>query len=173
VVWSSGTAAFADFRVCNRTLVHVDVSLGWDDRSSGWTSQGWWNLPSGSCATVFWGDLRGGAYYLYATSEDGRLWAASDSDTGGAFCISTAKYITHNRDYRSGRGLINCESAGLQGKNFRRVDTENYAHFTYNLRSHKDDPLRLPAITSSPAPEPQSAQPAPTGAACQRYPNLC
>jgi uncharacterized membrane protein len=169
----TGTNAFADFRICNRSLVYVDVSFGWNDPRSGWTSQGWWNLPVGSCQTVWKGNLTNKVYYLYAKGE-GRYWGASDTNTGGAFCTrSMVKYIAHNRDYESAKGVINCEAAGFQTIRFRRIDTGG-TDYTYNLTSRSDDPLQKPVITSTtPAPAPQSTQPPPTGTACQRYPNLC
>jgi uncharacterized membrane protein len=200
VVLGTGTDALADFRVCNHSLVQVYVSFGWNDPRFGRTSQGWWNLPIGNCASVLAGKLTSRFYYLYATGEHSRIWGASDTQTGGSFCVRKSKYIAHNRDHTSqpqqrlpipfARStirvltppqalgpLINCEAAGLQGRKFRQIDVGGYSDFTYNLTSRPDDRLppkgTTPTTPPSPAPTSQAVEPGPAGTACQRYPNLC
>jgi uncharacterized membrane protein len=49
-------APAADFRLCNNTASRVGVAVGYKD-AEGWTTEGWWNLPSRTCETVLKGNL--------------------------------------------------------------------------------------------------------------------
>jgi uncharacterized membrane protein len=174
VASSAVTAAFADFRICNRSDLYADASVGYYDPRLGWSARGWFNLPSGSCVTAYWGDLSSRIYFVYADDRNGGFWGARDNaQTGGFFCTSSSKFLTHNNDYRVGKDTINCEAAGLEAKQFSRVDTQGSADFTYNLLGRADEAPR-PIITepapSAPLPRPPGQ---PAGTACQRFPNLC
>ena len=176
VASSAVTAAFADFRICNRSDLYADASVGHYDPRLGWSARGWLNLPSGSCATVFTGDVSSRTYYVYAKDGNGGFWGAGDNgQTGGFFCTRSAKYFTHNNDYKVGKDTIDCEAAGLEGRQFKRVDTRGYADFTHNLIGSADEAPR-PIITepAPSAPLPRPVVPGqPAGTACQRFPNLC
>ena len=52
--WSPHEAR-AEFRVCNDTANLVGVAVGYR-AEEGWISEGWWQLPATTCATVdcFW-----------------------------------------------------------------------------------------------------------------------
>src|SRR5580704_9042488 len=56
VLASSARPAAADFRLCNNTPSRVGVAVGYKD-ADGWTTEGWWNLPSRTCETVLKGNL--------------------------------------------------------------------------------------------------------------------
>jgi uncharacterized membrane protein len=178
VASSTVPAAFADFRICNRSDLHADASVGYYDPDLGWSARGWFNLPSGGCLTVHRGDLTSRINYVYTEDGIGGFWGPRDNaQTGGFFCISSSKYFTHNSNYMVGRDTIDCEAAGLKAKQFSRVDTRGSADFTYNLLGRADDAPR-PIITgpapSAPLPRPVvTGQPTPAGTACQRFPNLC
>ena len=62
--------AFARFRVCNDSGEKISVALAYfGSDADGWTSEGWWNLDDGECATPISGDLDNRYYYLYANGE--------------------------------------------------------------------------------------------------------
>ena len=44
---SFASPAAADFRLCNNTASRVGIAIGYKD-ANGWTTEGWWNLPSRS-----------------------------------------------------------------------------------------------------------------------------
>jgi uncharacterized membrane protein len=47
---SFSSAALADFRLCNNTQSLVGVSIGYRTKK-GWITEGWWRIPSNSCAS--------------------------------------------------------------------------------------------------------------------------
>lgn len=98
----ANSAAFADFRICNQTSAQIDAAFAYNDAKFGWTSQGWWNVPGGGCATIIEGKLTSKLYYVYAVNEGGKRWSGPESQRGGVFCISPKKFSIHNRDL-SGR----------------------------------------------------------------------
>ena len=57
--------AYADFRVCNSTQNLVGVAIGYRAQE-GWVSEGWWQVPASTCATLIEGELQSRYYYLYA-----------------------------------------------------------------------------------------------------------
>ena len=58
-------AARADFRVCNGTQNLVGVAIGYRAKE-GWVTEGWWQVPATTCATLIEGELQSRYYYLYA-----------------------------------------------------------------------------------------------------------
>jgi uncharacterized membrane protein len=175
-VLSAGSSAWADFRVCNRSPVKAAVAFGWNDPQDGWSSRGWWNLAPGGCESFVQGAVKSRVYYVYAMGGNGKNWGPRDSNqTGGAFCIDPKlKYVTRNRDYNSGTNLINCKASGLVGIQFDRVDTGEYADFTYNLMiGDGGSPQPQPEPVHTFTPPPPAPGPGGGGTACQRYPNLC
>ena len=69
VLFASAGPAAADFRLCNNTGSRVGVAVGYKD-ADGWTTEGWWNLPSRTCETVLKGNLVARYYYVYAIDYD-------------------------------------------------------------------------------------------------------
>jgi uncharacterized membrane protein len=115
-----GTAAKADFNVCNKTKERVAVALGYRQQGE-WFSQGWWNLEPGRCQAVIAGKLTETKYYLYADAKGGAWYM------GGPyrFCVKGQAFkITGN---------TNCESHGSQRQGFREVNVGNNSAFTYEI----------------------------------------
>ena len=167
---STGTTAFADLQVCNKSEVDVDISYGYHHADFRWTSQGWLITPVGQCVTLFRGDLRKDQhlYYIYATGGNGRHWSAHPDQKGGWFCVRQQKFALHNRDYSDEKGDINCAPAGLTAKQFLAIDSRSYSNYTLHLRPIGNNPA------PGPAPESPSLSPSlSAGTACQRFPNLC
>src|SRR5690606_20395248 len=61
----SAGAARAEFRVCNDTPNLVGVAIGYR-AADGWVTEGWWQVPATTCATLIEGELQSRYYYLYA-----------------------------------------------------------------------------------------------------------
>ena len=74
---ASTASAHADFRLCNNTGSRVGVAIGYKD-NEGWTTEGWWNLPSRKCETLLRGQLVARYYYIYAVDYDrGGEWSTA------------------------------------------------------------------------------------------------
>lgn len=117
--------ARADFRVCNGTQNLVGVAIGYrgDD---GWITEGWWQVPATSCATVIEGALASRYYYLYA--ED----AARGGRWGGDvnMCVAEDEFkIT---------GVHNCFTRGFMRMGFKEYDTGQQSSWMVQLSDTAD-----------------------------------
>src|ERR1700728_585726 len=129
---SAGPAA-GDFRLCNNTSSRVGVAVGYKD-ADGWTTEGWWNLPSRTCETVLKGNLVARFYYVYAI----------DYDRGGEW---TGRHYMCTRDREfTIRGIGDCLAHGYDRTGFFEVDTAEQRAWTVQL-------------TESAEQQPQKAQP--------------
>ncbi|HYA74356.1 MAG TPA: DUF1036 domain-containing protein, partial [Roseiarcus sp.] len=59
----------ADLRVCNKTKVLINLAVG-ANAGADFSTEGWWTVTPGSCATPIKGPLKGRFVYLYATDID-------------------------------------------------------------------------------------------------------
>jgi uncharacterized membrane protein len=102
--------ARADFRVCNGTKDLVGVAIGYR-AAAGWTTEGWWQIPGSSCATLIEGPLSSRYYYLYA--ED----AARGGRWGGDIdmCVADNEFKIV--------GIQDCFARGFQRMGFKEYDT--------------------------------------------------
>ncbi len=147
---ASAEPAAADFRLCNNTASRVGVAVGYKD-ADGWTTEGWWNLPSRSCETVLKGNLVARYYYVYAI----------DYDRGGEW-MGPAFMCTRDKEFTI-RGIGDCLARGYDRNGFFEVDTGEQHAWTVQLtESTEQTPQHpLPAgnpLTSTP---PAGARPAP------------
>jgi len=113
-----GSAALADFEICNETGNEAFASIGYKDGED-WVSEGWWTLQPGECAIPIVGDLKNRYYYIRAESKTGN-WTGDYS-----FC-----YIN---DVFTIRGDENCTARGYKTGGFFEVDTGNSLDWTQNL----------------------------------------
>ncbi len=154
----SAQAAKADFRLCNNTGSRVGVALGYKD-AEGWTTEGWWNVPSRTCETLLRGALVARYYYIYAVDYDrGGEWS------GHAYMCSREKEFTI-------RGTGNCLARGFDRTGFFEVDTSEQRSWTVQLtdtaeqRPSRQSPPRAPpklphpAVTAPPAPAGKGGKP--------------
>ena len=143
VLLLSASPALADFRLCNNTGSRVGIALGYKD-AEGWTTEGWWNVPSRTCETLLRGALVARYYYIYAVDYDrGGEWS------GRAFMCSREKEFTI-------RGIGDCLARGYDRTGFFEVDTGEQRAWTVQLTDSTEQPASQPA-----APRPQRpAQPA-------------
>jgi uncharacterized membrane protein len=139
------SSARADFRLCNNTGSRVGIALGYKD-AEGWTTEGWWNVPSRTCETLLRGALVARYYYIYAVDYDrGGEWS------GHAFMCSREKEFTI-------RGIGNCLARGYDRTGFFEVDTGEQRAWTVQLTdsAEQNAPLR-----STPRVPPGAQRPAP------------
>jgi uncharacterized membrane protein len=153
VVAASSAPAAADFRLCNNTASRVGVAIGYKD-AEGWTTEGWWNLPSRTCETVLKGNLVARFYYVYAI----------DYDHGGEW-MGQAYMCTRDKEFTI-RGISDCLARGYDRNGFFEVDTGEQRAWTVQLTESSEQPPQhpLPAgnpLTPTPGTPPAGAPSAP------------
>jgi uncharacterized membrane protein len=135
-------SAAADFRLCNSTGSRVGVAIGYKD-AEGWTTEGWWNLPSHACETMLKGNLAARYYYVYAI----------DYDRGGEW-MGQAYLCTRDHAFTI-RGSSDCVARGYDRAGFFEVDTgEQQQAWTVQLiesneQSSKRSPSSVPPPSSA------------------------
>ena len=128
---ASAQPAAADFRLCNNTPSRVGVAVGYKD-ADGWTTEGWWNLPSRTCETVLKGNLVARYYYVYAI----------DYDRGGEW-TGRAYMCTRDREFTI-RGIGDCLAHGYDRTGFFEVDTGEQRAWTVQLTESAEQPAQKP-----------------------------
>ena len=136
-VMACASPARADLRICNNTEGRVGVALGYRD-STGWVTEGWWNIKARACETLKPGDLAAKFYYLFAVDYDrGGEW------NGRSFMCTSEREFTI-------RGVEDCLARGYDRSGFLEIDTGEQKGWTIQLT----DADRTP-----PAPKPAAAAP--------------
>lgn len=108
--FSAPDAAKADFRVCNGTQNLVGVAIGYR-AGEGWISEGWWQVPATTCATLIEGELQSRYYYLYA--EDAARGGRWTGDVNMCVAENEFKIV----------GVQDCFARGFQRMGFKEYDT--------------------------------------------------
>ncbi|MCF3638428.1 DUF1036 domain-containing protein [Rhizobium sp. TRM95111] len=106
----SPETARADFRVCNGTQNLVGVAIGYRAKE-GWISEGWWQVPATTCATLIEGELQSRFYYLYA--EDAARGGRWTGDVNMCVAENEFKIV----------GVEDCFARGFQRMGFKEYDT--------------------------------------------------
>jgi uncharacterized membrane protein len=147
---TSAKPAAADFRLCNNTPSRVGVAVGYKD-ADGWTTEGWWNLPSRTCETVLKGTLVARFYYVYAI----------DYDRGGEW-MGQAFMCTRDKEFTI-RGIGDCLARGYDRSGFFEVDTGEQRAWTVQLTETSEQAPTHPLPGGNPltATPPAGARPAP------------
>jgi uncharacterized membrane protein len=151
VLAGSVKPAAADFRLCNNTASRVGVAIGYKD-ADGWTTEGWWNLPSRSCETVLKGNLVARFYYVYAI----------DYDHGGEW-MGQAYMCTRDKEFTI-RGIGDCLARGYDRTGFFEVDTGEQRAWTVQLTESSEQAPAHPLPAGTPLlrnPPGSGATPAP------------
>jgi uncharacterized membrane protein len=143
---ASASAAAADFRLCNNTASRVGVAVGYKD-ADGWTTEGWWNLPSRTCETVLNGNLVARFYYVYAI----------DYDHGGEW-MGQAYMCTRDKEFTI-RGISDCLARGHDRTGFFEVDTGEQRAWTVQLTESSEQPPQHPLPPGNPLTPIPSAPP--------------
>jgi uncharacterized membrane protein len=124
---ASARPAAADFRLCNNTMSRVGIAIGYKD-AKGWTTEGWWNLPSNTCETILNGNLVARYYYVYAV----------DYDRGGEW-LGHAYMCTRDKEFTI-RGINDCLARGYDRTGFFEVDTGDQRAWTVQLTEAGEQP---------------------------------
>jgi uncharacterized membrane protein len=112
--------AAAELKLCNATLGRIGVSLGYQD-AKGWTTEGWWNIPSQRCETLLRDSLPSRFIYVYAIDYDrGGEWTGSN-----LMCTEDKPFLI--------RGNTDCEKRGHRQTGFFEVDTGASRTWTIRL----------------------------------------
>ncbi len=135
---ASASPAAADFRLCNNTASRVGIAIGYKD-AQGWTTEGWWNLPSRTCETILKGNLVARYYYVYAV----------DYDRGGEW-MGQAFMCTRDKEFTI-RGIGDCLARGYDRTGFFEVDTGEQRAWTVQLTESSEQPVKPPIISSGPS----------------------
>jgi uncharacterized membrane protein len=140
------TPAAADFRLCNNTASRVGVAIGYKD-SDGWTTEGWWNLPSRTCETILKGNLVARYYYVYAI----------DYDHGGEW-MGQSFMCTRDKEFTI-RGIADCLARGFDRTGFFEVDTGEQRAWTVQLTESSEQarPSTGDSVLAPPAAGPGGA----------------
>lgn len=139
--------AAADFRLCNNTPSRVGVAIGYKD-AEGWTTEGWWNLPSHTCETLLKGNLVARYYYIYAV----------DYDRGGEW-MGQAYMCTRDKEFTI-RGINDCLARGYDRTGFFEVDTGEQRAWTVQLTESSEQSPQKPLPPGNPlAPPPARGAP--------------
>ncbi|MFK7902220.1 MAG: DUF1036 domain-containing protein [Nitratireductor sp.] len=104
--------AKADFRVCNDTKSLVGVSLGYTNEGN-WSTEGWWQIPGETCASLLEGDLNSRFYYIYA----------EDADLGGQW-RGDIFMCTADQEFKID-GVKDCFARGYEKTGYFEIDTSN------------------------------------------------
>jgi uncharacterized membrane protein len=148
-IWAG--AAQAELKICNETQDVQGVSIGYKGEAD-WTSEGWWNIQPGDCATPVSGDLKQ-RYYYYRAEVDGGPFEGEDY----TFCTSPDVFTIV--------GDTDCEARGYEKENFSEIDTGTSAKsYTFTLTSSEP---------ANPAPKPEASAGAGTDAATEDGLKIC
>ena len=74
----SASLAHADLKLCNTTSSRVGVAIGYQD-TTGWATEGWWNIAAQTCETLLKGALPSRYFYVHAIDYDrGGEWGGKN-----------------------------------------------------------------------------------------------
>jgi uncharacterized membrane protein len=136
----TATPATADFRVCNYTKSRVGIAVGHND-GEGWETEGWWNIPAGSCEALLRGNLAARFYYIYAV----------DYDRGGEWS-GQSFMCTREKEFTIKPGVGDCLARGFDKTGFFEVDTLGQQTWTVHLTETGETPQQGPGKTFGPLP---------------------
>ncbi len=120
-------AAFAEFRVCNKTSGRVGLAIGVQQGPIRIT-QGWFNIKANTCETPIKEDLKDGPYFIYATDYDrGGEWNGSE-----LMCVNDREFYIENSN--------DCYARGFDKAGFRLIATKGLKNWTLDLNDSQAAP---------------------------------
>lgn len=120
---ASGLAApaRADLKLCNTTTSRIGVSIGYQDPTNRWTTEGWWNIASRTCETLYKGQLASRYFYVHAIDYDrGGEWSGKS-----VMCTADKSFTI--------RGEQDCQGRGYRSTGFFQVDVQDSKDWTIQL----------------------------------------
>lgn len=112
---SSAPAAFADGEaLCNQTsfILYAAIAFPGDGEM---ISEGWTRLRPGECRTVLPAPLKPGEYFIYAHSSPAHRGGIREWSGPTPLCVDSQKSFSVS-------ALANCETLGLESRNFHVID---------------------------------------------------
>lgn len=114
------TAARADLKLCNSTASRVGVAIGYQD-TTGWATEGWWNIASQTCETLLKGPVPSRFVYVHAVDYDrGGEWGGKND-----MCTADKSFAI--------KGVQECSKRGYKRSGFFEVDTGEAKEWTIRL----------------------------------------
>jgi uncharacterized membrane protein len=126
----AASPAFADLKLCNTTSSRIGVVIGYKGLK-GWTSEGWWNIPSDVCWTLIKGDLAARYYYVHAVDYDQPgVW-----DRNEQIPARNSEFFmcTEDKAFEI-RGSSRCQTRGFNRTRFFEIDTKDETSWTITLQ---------------------------------------
>lgn len=117
---ASGSAAYAEFAVCNQSFDVVNIAIGLDFQDD-FQTEGWWTIGPNQCANVVKDELVSRYIYIFAQDVFGHPIVNGSTQ----MCISPRKFLI--------RGLSECWSRGHVSAGFIEVDTQKTSRWTLFL----------------------------------------
>lgn len=123
--------ALADLKLCNFTGSRVGIAVGYKQKDD-WVTEGWWNVLSNGCETLFSGELKSRFYYVHAVDYDrGGEWSGKD-----LMCIGDKAFTI--------KGVDSCQERGYKRSGFYEVDTGEAKEFTIRLTDPEQSGNKTP-----------------------------
>ncbi|MEZ5842327.1 MAG: DUF1036 domain-containing protein [Hyphomicrobiaceae bacterium] len=123
--------AAADLKLCNATSARIGVALGYQD-PKGWTTEGWWNIPSQTCETLLKGTVPSRFVYVYAVDyERGGEWSGTHT-----MCIADKTFVI--------RDVGRCDERGHRSAGFSEVDTGQSSDWTIRIADPDEGSAKKP-----------------------------
>lgn len=112
--------AFAQFEVCNKTTISMDVAIHQYVAPS-WQTKGWWNIKPDQCRTLVSGDLTSRYYFFHASNgRMNRTWQGELTR-----CVSSQAF-TYPDDHA-------CDGPSDRRARFVKVDTGDSKKWSQGL----------------------------------------
>ena len=118
----SSDKARADLTVCNKSSYKAYVAVS-HYSAGNWNSSGWAQIYGGECETVFRGNIRLNAPYVYIADDNWNAWNSSDSNKTSNFCILQSAFDIDNADKTCVDGMFSVS--------FQRVTSNDYDKVLY------------------------------------------
>ena len=114
LVWSFSTSARAEGQeFCNETSYILYTAIAFPEQTS-LVAKGWTRLRPGQCRVLIPAPVPPGEYFVFARSSDAHRGGIRQWSGPTPICVDQTDF--------SVSGLANCESLGLETRNFRIID---------------------------------------------------
>ena len=137
----AASPAKADFRVCNDTGSLVGVALGYSKNGT-WFTEGWWQVPGETCASLLEGSLASRFYYIYAEDADrGGQWR------GDIFmCTSSREFVIEGKRLEREVAAANMDDEAAVRRLHRKLERMGVLDALKELGISHGDTVRIGAV---------------------------
>lgn len=97
--------AKADLVICNKSSTKAYIAVAYY-KTDYWNSSGWTSVYRGECETVFLGNIKLNAPYLYVADDNWNQWSVSRSTRNQSFCIRQSAFNIDDADQRCVDGMF-------------------------------------------------------------------